>query len=84
MAFESFCFAVNAGPAEGNQGAAGLSSWPSSLINSPPPPVTGALGVIGLSGRAGQRIGKRRQGAREIKAGLLPFRLTPFPSREVP
>ncbi len=45
-----------AGPARRNQGAAGLFfSTPSSLINSSfTPPVTGALGVSGLSGRASQ------------------------------
>lgn len=32
-----------------NQGAVGLP-FPSSLIIKPLPPVTGALGVIGLSG----------------------------------
>ena len=38
---------VQAGPAGENQGAVGLLS-PNSLIMEPFPPVTGALGVIGL------------------------------------
>ena len=39
-----------AGPAGGNQGAGVFSSSTPSLNGVTPPPVSGALGVIGLSG----------------------------------
>ncbi len=39
------------GPAGGNQGAGGVGKPPASLNVSGSPPVSGALGVIGLSSR---------------------------------
>ncbi len=46
--------ALNSGPCQGKPGRCGLS--PNSLIIKPLPPVTRALGVIGLSGRVKEVI----------------------------
>ena len=62
VTFEVF----RAGPARGNQGAAGLYSSPGSLNNFLCSSRTGALGEIGLSGRAsGERVQLRLDDPRE-------------------
>ena len=49
--------ALNSGPCQGKPGCCGLSPFsPNSLIIKPLPPVTRALGVIGLSGRVKEVI----------------------------
>ena len=63
------------GPVGGNQGAGVFLLITTSLIKVRTPPVTGALGVIGLSGRARQKI-KVKTGERAMKLKTRVFGLS--------